>query len=252
MDTSLFIGCAGWSLPSTVWAHFPAEGSHLERYAAVFNAVEINSSFYRPHRTATYARWRASVPTGFRFAVKVPRAITHDSRLQLVGDELVQFIEQCSGLEEKLGCLLVQLPPSLRYDTTVAEPFFTALRGYTDVDVVCEARHASWFSAAASRVLTQFRVARVTADPVVVEMLDAPTDIGAGTAYIRLHGSPVIYHSSYSDSYLDNLAGALDEHVQTGRRTWCVFDNTASGAAVPNALELLRRCSAAVIAMRGI
>jgi hypothetical protein len=82
------IGTAGWSIPTEHAAPFPALGSHLERYAAVFDAVEINSSFYRPHRPATYERWAASVPEGFRFAVKVPKAITHERRLKGVGDLL--------------------------------------------------------------------------------------------------------------------------------------------------------------------
>jgi uncharacterized protein YecE (DUF72 family) len=71
------IGTAAWSIPKKHAAPFPTAGSHLERYAAVFNAAEINSSFYRPHRAATYERWAASVPDDFRFAVKVPKAITH-------------------------------------------------------------------------------------------------------------------------------------------------------------------------------
>src|SRR5690349_12428290 len=67
------VGCAGWSLPKEHADRFPAEGSHLERYAACFPAVEINSSFYKPHRPTTYARWAASVPPDFRFSVKVPK-----------------------------------------------------------------------------------------------------------------------------------------------------------------------------------
>jgi uncharacterized protein YecE (DUF72 family) len=69
------IGCAGWSLPRVEQERFPAAGSHLERYASVFDAVEINSSFHRPHRPATYARWAAAVPSSFRFSVKLPKTI---------------------------------------------------------------------------------------------------------------------------------------------------------------------------------
>ena len=75
-------GTAAWSIPKEHAAPFPVAGSHLERYGAVLNAVEINSSFYRPHRTTTYERWAASVPEDFRFAVKVPKAITHEHRLK--------------------------------------------------------------------------------------------------------------------------------------------------------------------------
>ena len=96
-------------------------GSHLERYGAILNAVEINSSFYRPHRTATYERWAASVPEDFRFAVKVPKAITHERRLKDVGDLLDRFLSEVSGLGPKLGPLLVQLPPSLSFQAGIAD-----------------------------------------------------------------------------------------------------------------------------------
>src|SRR5919106_6889056 len=95
------IGTAGWSIPKEHAAPFPATGSHLERYASVFNAVEINSSFYRPHRPATYERWAASVPEGFRFAVKIPKAITHERRLNEAGDHLDRFLSEAQGLGSK-------------------------------------------------------------------------------------------------------------------------------------------------------
>ena len=80
-DDTIRIGCAGWNLPKAHADAFPPEGSHLERYAGVFDSVEINSSFYRSHRAQTYARWAASVPPTFRFAVKLPCTITHAHRL---------------------------------------------------------------------------------------------------------------------------------------------------------------------------
>jgi uncharacterized protein YecE (DUF72 family) len=76
------IGCAGWNLPSAKADAFPGPGSHLERYARVLRAVEVNSSFYRPHRRETWERWAGSVPVDFRFSVKVPRQITHFRRLR--------------------------------------------------------------------------------------------------------------------------------------------------------------------------
>ena len=100
----------------------------MQRYAARFNAVEINSSFYRPHQTATYSRWAASVPEHFRFSVKLPKTITHQQRLAGCAGLLDDFLAQAGGLGEKLGCLLVQLPPSLAFDTAVAQEFLRALR----------------------------------------------------------------------------------------------------------------------------
>ncbi|EPX63758.1 hypothetical protein D187_006167 [Cystobacter fuscus DSM 2262] len=234
--TSL-IGCAGWSLASAVAGFFPAGGSHLERYAQVLPAVEINSSFYRPHRPATYARWRDSVPAAFRFAVKVPKVITHERRLCDVEEPLARFLDEVGHLDEKLGCLLVQLPPSLRFEPAVAGAFFEGLRARTRGDVVCEPRHETWSSEAAQRLLADVRVGVVRADPQVVPEVPVRGEV----AYYRLHGSPKIYHSEYSEPFLDALARELSAHQRAGRRTWCIFDNTASFAAVPNALSLLRR-----------
>src|SRR5215217_2835510 len=121
-------GTAAWSIPREHAAPFPVTGSHLERYGAVFNAVEINSSFYRPHRTATYERWAASVPEDFRFAVKVPKAITHERRLTDVDDLLDRFLSEAGGLGTKLGPLLVQLPPSLSFKPGVADRFLNQIR----------------------------------------------------------------------------------------------------------------------------
>ena len=237
MEGATLIGVAGWSLSSSVFEHFPTEGSHLERYAQVLPAVEINSSFYRPHRPATYARWRESVPAAFRFSVKVPKLLTHEQRLRDFREPLERFLAEASHLEEKLGCLLVQLPPSLQFDAAAAGPFFEALRERTEVDVVCEPRHVTWTAEGAQALLARCRVGVVRADPQVVP--EVP--VGAHVAYYRLHGSPKVYHSEYSEPYLDALSRELAAHRAAGRRTWCIFDNTASFAAVPNALSLLRR-----------
>ena len=126
--SAFLIGCAGWSLARQYWSVFPDEGTHLQRYAARFNAVEINSSFYRPHRPETYARWAESVPEGFRFSVKLPRTISHEWRLHDCESLLKVFLEQCTQLGDKLGCLLIQLPPSFRYDADIAQRFFALLR----------------------------------------------------------------------------------------------------------------------------
>jgi uncharacterized protein YecE (DUF72 family) len=187
------IGIAGWSIPKDHAAQFPAAGSHLERYAARFPAVEINSSFYRPHMPKTYARWAASVPEDFRFAAKVPREITHYRRLADAADVLDRFLGEVGALGDKLGPLLVQLPPSLVYDPRIAADFFAALRRRFAGAVACEPRHRTWFDPPAERLLTEFQVARVAADPAVVPAA-APPGGGDGLVYNRLHGSPEMYY----------------------------------------------------------
>ena len=232
------MGCAGWSIPKPQAAHFPPDGSHLERYARRLAAVEINSSFYKPHRPATYARWADSVPGGFRFAVKVPRTITHTLRLAGVETELERFLSEVTSLGAKLGPLLVQLPPALSFDLSVAGSFFSALRERFDGDVVCEPRHATWFSSAADALLAASRVARVAADPALMPEAAGPGGWD-GLVYYRLHGSPRIYYSAYDTPYLDVLARSLAGHAARRVPAWCIFDNTAEGAATANALYLL-------------
>jgi uncharacterized protein YecE (DUF72 family) len=233
------IGTAGWNLPSARAAAFPGPGSHLERYARVLPAVEVNTSFYRPHRRETWERWAASVPEGFRFSVKVPRAITHFRRLKDAEGLLEDFLAQAGGLGPKLGPLLVQLPPSLAFDEPVARAFFSALRARHERGaIVCEPRHPSWFRRAAEGLLRDLQVARVAADPACVPSAAVPGG-WRGVAYWRLHGSPRMYVSAYSRAFLRRLAASLGRRARRAE-TWCVFDNTAAGAGLDDARALLR------------
>jgi uncharacterized protein YecE (DUF72 family) len=229
------IGTAAWSIPKEHAAPFPVIGSHLERYGAVLNAVEINSSFYRPHRTSTYERWAASVPEDFRFAVKVPKTITHERRLKDVDDLLDQFLSEVSGLGRKLGPLLVQMPPSLTFQPGVADHFLNDLRSRVEGGVICEPRHGSWFVPEVEALLNKLRIARVAADPAPVPGADEPGG-WRGLSYYRLHGSPRIYYSAYSSAYLAAVAEVLARDAVAGIDTWCIFDNTAGFAATGDAL----------------
>ena len=240
----MYIGTAGWGIPRDVAQAFPGEGQQLERYARVLPGVEINSSFYRPHRVETYARWAGMTPPGFRFAVKLPRAITHDARLRAAREPLQAFLAQTAGLGAKLRVLLVQLPPSLTYEARAARTFFALLRESWDGAVACEPRHASWFEPAADRALARLRVSRVAADPARIEAAArpggwlGPAGDGVGALlYYRWHGSPRVYWSNYGEDWLAQQARRLAEWPP-GAVPWVIFDNTAAGAATGNALAL--------------
>jgi uncharacterized protein YecE (DUF72 family) len=224
------IGTAGWSVPAAYRHRFPDSASQLEKYAARLTAVEINSSFYRPHRRTTYERWAASVPADFRFAVKLPRTITQHNALHDYGDLLDRFLAEASGLGDRLGVLLVQLPPKLVYDKGVAAAFFRDL-ARAGVSVACEPRHPSWFTPQADDTLKRMNVARVAADPPRAPS-DGEPGGNRGFAYWRMHGSPRIYYSDYDQEALARLAGRLQDS------DWCIFDNTAAYHALGNALRL--------------
>lgn len=234
------VGTAAWGIPQETRAMFPAAGSQLERYATRFPMVEINSSFHRSHQRSTYERWAAITPDTFRFAVKIPKTITHELRLQSAIPTLDAFLNESSGLGRKLGCLLIQLPPSLAYEGELLDRFATGLRACYSGPVAVEPRHSSWFVPEADRALALWQFARVLADPVLEDAAARPggwTDL----VYLRLHGSPKTYWSSYGNGVLSSLAARLS--MERTRRTecWCVFDNTAGGAATANALELQRK-----------
>lgn len=233
----LHLGCAGWSIPSAASFAFPEKGTHLQRYADIFSAVEINSSFYRPHRPGTYARWRDSVPDSFRFSVKIPREITHVRRLRDTRDLLDRFASEVRHLEEKLGCLLLQLPPSLAFKHADATEFMSLLRDCFDGHMVCEPRHASWAGEEAIALLHRFSIGLVIADPAPIPIQEVPD---TSITYLRLHGSPEMYKSSYSDNALTTIADRLAERACMTPNLWCIFDNTMDGAAIRNALALRR------------
>jgi len=129
-----------------------------------FNAVEINSSFYRSHRCATYERWRDITPANFRFSAKMPRSVTHECALRRCRSELRKFIDEISGLGRKLSVILVQLLPVWHLSPRLGH-FFELLAAHSSVRLACEPRHPSWFSARASDFLQRHGIARVAADP---------------------------------------------------------------------------------------
>jgi uncharacterized protein YecE (DUF72 family) len=235
---TLLIGTAGWSLRREAWPQFPGEGTHLERYARVFRCVEINSTFYRPHRASTFARWAASVPPGFRFALKIPKTVTHEAKLAGPRSLVETFLADIEPLGAAADCLLVQLPPKLEFDEPCARAFFSFLRDRFPRSIAVEPRHASWFTPAVEQLLVELRIARVAADPPRAPGGDEPGGWD-GLLYYRLHGSPRVYYSTYDADFLARLAARMVESSRTGTPTWCIFDNTALGAATANALDLV-------------
>lgn len=234
---SFRIGTAGWATPRQVRERFPDRGTGLQRYAARLACAEINSTFYRSHRRTTYERWASDTPDGFRFAVKAPKTVTHERRLQEAGDLFLAFLDETAALAEKRGPVLVQLPGTLAFDQEVAEAFFTGVRRSYAGPLACEPRHAGWFTADAGALLTTFDVARVAADPAVVPEAAEPGG-WSGLIYRRLHGSPRLYITPYPAEALDALATRIAGETPP---TWCIFDNTMSGAATDNALDLQSR-----------
>jgi uncharacterized protein YecE (DUF72 family) len=232
---TVLVGTAGWAIPRSVSERFPVDGSALARYSTVLGAVEINSTFRRSHRIRTYERWHDAVPQDFRFSVKVPQSLSHTARLIECDAGIESFLAELSPLGTKLGPILLQLPPSLAFDARTVGSFCSSLSQDGRFDVACEPRHASWFNADVDAWLAERRVARVAADPALHANAGEPGG-WRGLSYYRLHGSPRVYYSSYDVEQLDSLRKQL--RADEAPKKWCIFDNTASGAAALNALEL--------------
>ena len=208
----------------------------LVRYASVFRAVEINSSFHRPHLEKTYARWAASVPADFRFSVKLPRRISHEARLRGAGPALDRFLGEAGALGDRLGGFLLQLPPSLVFEARSVSTFLRVFRRRSEARLVCEPRHPSWFTAAALALLERHGVARAGADPPRAG-LDAVPAGDTRWRYWRWHGAPRVYYSDYPEARLRELAARVAT-APAGGECWVIFDNTAHGHAVANAARL--------------
>jgi len=230
------IGTAGWAIGTAAQEAFPGDGSSLERYARVLPVSEINSSFHRPHRPATWERWRDSVPGTFRFSVKMPKTISHQRKLEGCNELLTEFLEQAEILGDKLAILLLQLPPKLAFDAPIAGAFLETLRKHSPAAVVVEPRHPSWLEAPADRLLADLEIARVAADPAMAPAAALPGG-WRGLHYWRLHGSPVRYRSSYADR-IAAFGEALTSADADATERWCIFDNTASSAAIADAVAL--------------
>jgi uncharacterized protein YecE (DUF72 family) len=203
------------------------------------NAVEINTSFHRSHKAKTYERWAGSTRDDFRFSVKVPKTITHEHQLEGCRDLVDRFAAEIAGLGNKLGVVLVQLPPTSIMRKRVADGFFRTLRKRVNASLAIEPRHASWFMPEVDDWLADRQISRVAADPA--RFVGAGTPAGwTGLVYYRWHGTPRVYYSGYDDGELTTLRQRLSKVGKRGIQRWCIFDNTAAGAAFGNALTLTR------------
>jgi uncharacterized protein YecE (DUF72 family) len=168
--------------------------------------------------------------------VKVPGRITHEGRLRRARAPLLQFLGEVRGLGRRLGPWLVQLPPSLAFERRTANAFFDLLRDLHDGPVVCEPRHTGWFTDRVDALLDRYRIGRVVADPAPHPGSEVRGG-WPGIVYCRLHGSPRKYWSVYERDRVQAWAEALPRSRRID--SWCIFDNTAGGGAVQNALQLL-------------
>ncbi len=234
-----YVGTAGWSLERAIAPASKPQLTPLERYAEYFNCVEVDAAFPRRPRPSTLERWRDSTPPGFRFAVNVPHSIIRDAAQ--AGGALVvrQLLRLLASLEPKLGPVSVLLPASSTFDAHAAETFLRNLVQVGAGQVAIEAHHPSWFSERADAILERHGAVRVLSDPAPYPGADTSASRGDFT-YFRCHGAPRARFSAYPPEAISDLSVRLKalSAISTRHDVYCVFDNTALGAAAVNALSL--------------
>lgn len=230
------VGCSGWVYRHWKGGFYPdglPQKRWFEHYATNFDTVEINASFYRLPLPSTFTGWREKAPPGFRYTVKVNRFITHMKKLIACEAPLDDFIALARPLEDKLGPLLYQLPPSLHKDLERLEAFLRRLPA--DLEHVVEFRHRSWYDEEALALLNRYEVGFVTHDLVG---LQSPRWASGRTAYVRFHGTRGKYRGRYSEAQIGEWAEWLIEQRSAGRSAWAYFNNDIGGDAIEDAQTL--------------
>jgi uncharacterized protein YecE (DUF72 family) len=238
----LLIGTSGWTYASWKGPFYPKDlpsRDFLTFYAAEFPTTEVNYSFYHLPKQATYERWRESVPDGFVLAVKASRFITHIKRLHDVTDAWRTFLRNALVLGPHLGPILFQFPPSFRVDRDKLSGFLSMVQKTapksSQLRLVCEFRHDSWFTDEIYGLLQRRGVALCIADGSKYARRDVIT---ADFTYIRYHGRNKMFASDYSDKELSAEAAEIRRYRREGLDVYVYFNNDALGYAIKNARSL--------------
>lgn len=236
----VLIGTSGWNYPEWKAGFYAGirRKDWLRHYASVFDAIEVNATFYSGQKPANFARWRDETPAHFRFAIKGHRIMTHLKRLKEVARAIQNQRESPAPLAGRIAAIVWQLPANLEKDLTRLDRFRGVLDGWPDFRHAIEFRAGSWFESGVHTRLADHSVAVVQSDvPGWPLWQTVTTDL----VYLRLHGHSRLYVSSYSGHHLDHLADQIRGWRAEGRAIQVYFDNTAEGAAPRDAKALLER-----------
>lgn len=238
----ILLGTSGWSYREWI-GPFYKKGvkSMLSAYTKVFETVEINSTFYRYPSKGMAMGWQRYSSSEFVFIAKIPKIITHEKRLDLdqgVEDDLTRFCELMEplSLNGKLGCLLIQLPPSLKFDPVLVESFFKILP--TNINFAVEFRDLSWMREETWELLRKYQVAYTIVDE---PLLPPEIQLTSKIAYFRWHGKGTRpwYNYRYDKDELKPWVPKIKESTVKADKVYGFFNNHYHGYAVENCLQVL-------------
>lgn len=236
------LGCAGWSYKEWIGPLYDPDKSMLQQYSSVFDIVEMDSSFYKFPDKGTILGLTKYTPRGFLFSAKMNKKFTHDTRLRLDENtqaELDSFCELLDPLltQDKLACVLIQLPPSLKHDSDLLEDFLAALPRRYKYSI--EFRHPSWLERSTWATLTKYNVAYCIVDE---PLLPAEVHLTSDIAYIRWHGrgEQLWYDYRYTKNQLTDWLPKIEDIRANTKQTFGVFNNHFRGYAPENCIQMMQ------------
>jgi uncharacterized protein YecE (DUF72 family) len=234
----VLIGTSGWQYASWKGRFYPADlrqASWLEHYADRFQVVEVNNAFYRLPEASTFQAWAERTPADFIVGVKASRYLTHIKRLSEPAEPVARFMERASHLGDKLGPVLLQLPPNLGADLDRLDD--TLSRFPDHVRLAVEFRHDSWFTEETQAVLDKHGAAFCLADS---PRRKTPVWRTAPWGYLRLHEGRASPHPCYGEQALKTWACRLAELWTADDDVYVFFNNDGNGCAVRDAAVFAR------------
>ncbi|HXO73820.1 MAG TPA: DUF72 domain-containing protein, partial [Puia sp.] len=225
----LWFGTSGLVLPLPNKQAFPPEfraGTRLTFYASLFNSLEVNSSFYKIPLPTTFSKWVTEVPEDFRFTVKLWQGITHSPQLNFNPADVDRFMQAANELTTKKGCLLIQLPPSVKADKAdqLQHLLERIKKNQQDWKLAVEFRNRTWYTPEIERLLTQFQTTRVLHDMPASKIMETPGDLPF--IYLRFHGPAGDYKGGYGETTLKEYAEMIKKWQKTGKEVYVYFNNT--------------------------
>lgn len=231
------LGSSGWSYKHWKEKFYPEKmkpAEYLTYYARHYDITEINTSFYHTPRTSTVEGWANKVPKGFKFCPKMSRYLTHIKRLKEPEEPLEVFFNAFEPMLKMIGPVLVQLPPSLKFDKDVASNFYEVLhRKYKTYKFAMEVRHLSWLTEESFELMRSKKISFVISQSGVG--FPYAEELTAKDVYIRFHGPKELYSSLYTDEMLEYYAGKIKAWVKAGHIIWAFFNNDWNCNALKNA-----------------
>lgn len=238
-----YTGTSGLLLPYKNQQFYPAEfqgKSRLSVYGALFNSIEINSTFYKLPMQTTIQKWADSVPAHFKFTFKLWREITHQKELNFNTEDVRRFMAIIAAAGDKKGCLLIQFPPGIHYNSLprVKKILASIIKAdpQREWKLSVEFRHSSWYREETYRLLNSCGAGMVIHDKT--RAASPMEEMELSFVYVRFHGPAGDYKGSYDDSFLYEYAHYIRDWLEAGKEVYVYFNNTMGGALKD--LDILR------------